>query len=104
MSKKVWKVFETAFSPFLCHKATTIYILCSPSPFISRLILPTHFTTNWNHVKNKNIQMKSQGITTSEILSYLILFYLILSYFILLYLILFHIYNYASITRKENAK
>jgi hypothetical protein len=30
---------KNTFSPFLCHKATGIYILCSPSPFISRLIL-----------------------------------------------------------------
>jgi hypothetical protein len=66
--KKVWKVFETAFSPFPCHTATAIYILCSPSPFISRLILPTPYTTNWKHIKNKNIKMNSQGITASEIL------------------------------------
>jgi len=61
--KKVWKVFETAFSPFLRHTATAIYILCSPSPFISRLLLPTPCTTNWKHIKNKNIKMKSEGIT-----------------------------------------
>jgi hypothetical protein len=72
MCKKVWKVFETAFSPFLCHTATEIYILCSPSPFISRLILPTPCATNWKHIKNKNIKMKAQGITVSDILFYFI--------------------------------
>ena len=90
--KKRGRCLRQRFFPFLCHTATAIYILCSPTPFISRLILPTPCTTNWKHIKNKNIKMKSQRITTSKILFYLfyfILFYFILFYFILFYFILF---------------